>query len=883
MHSQPSRWPVTSGVVPFQSEPFTRRTETGPGPWDALHPGLTVILGPDKERLATATYPGGTGKSRLAAEFAASLWGAGELDLLVWLEAGSRDAIFAGYARALTDIRVAAPASKPEAAASSFLAWLAETGRRWLVVLDGLADPADAEGLWPQGPSGETIVTTGLADLSPSLVTVGNEGKGRPAPDVLPVAVPAFSPREALDYLSDRLNDDPYRSAGALDLAMAMQCMPSALALAVTYLLDTGQDCRQYRVALDRHRRADADETQAGLAASWMLAAERAMQFPPTDLAWPTLKLTAVLGPGWVPGAVLTSHAACAYVTGRPDVASADQASVRAAFGNLQQVGLVAIEPADEVHTVRMPAALQSSVRQVMGQAEVRRTVQAAADALCQVWPDDGSKPWLQQALRERAISLWRNDDQALWMLGRHPMLVRIGQNLDDSGMAKTALSYWRDLSARCAGYLGARAPATLQIRERLAAAAIAADHAEEAISLLEQLVTDLDETAGAASPQALTTRMNLVRALRTAGRLSDAILLGNRIAADSDRILGPAHGLTTAILCELARAYDGAGQFPRAIGALERCVAVRGQTIGLMHPDTLAARHSLAQAYRRANRGPDAIRLYQEVLGHLEAAGPGARSDAVTARENLAIAYYQSGQPDDAVTTLERALAEWRRVPGSSAASTLRARANLAAICCLSGRLKEAIRLYLSQAEDLERIRGTSHPDLFCARRNLAGAYHKARRLQDAVELGTATLDGCEQILGPGHRETLSARANLAHAYHATGQLKRASAHFDRALRDCERALGPADPLTTAVRELRVRYLAGRQGAAPIISPPAELPAPVSGPALPGADIQDRAGTAGPDPGAGAQDRSNRSRFITFTQAATKSRANFSLASSLA
>jgi len=50
---------------------------------------------------------------------------------------------------------------------------------------------------------------------------------------------------------------------------------------------------------------------------------------------------------------------------------------------------------------------------------------------------------------------------------------------------------------------------------------------------------------------------------------------------------------------------------------------------------------------------------------------------------------------------------------------------------------------------------------------------------------------------------------------------LKRASAHFDRALRDCEQSLGPDDSLTDAVRVPRKRYLAGRQGTAPIITGP--------------------------------------------------------------
>lgn len=827
VQAPPGRWPVMSGTVPFAAEPYTPRPETGQGPWDAFRPGLTVILGPDGDRGASASGRSGTGKTRLAAEFAARLWAAAELDLLVWLDAGSRDSIVTGYAQALAAIRVAAPAGKPEAAASQFLTWLADTGRRWLVVLDGLAEPADAEGLWPQGPGGQSIVTTALAGLSPSPVVAGTTIQElAPGPAPVSIGLSPFSPREALDFLSDRLNDDPYRSAGALDLAMALGCLPAALALAVTYLLDTWQDCRQYRLALEQRRRAEAGEVRTDpLAASWMLAIERAMEFAPTDLPWPALRLAAVLGPSWVPGAVLTSSAACAYITGRQDVTKADQANVRAAFGNLQQVGLVAIEPADEVRTVRLPAALRSSVLQVMGAAEVRRAVQAAADALCESWPERRSQPEMEQALRHCANSVRRCDDQALWNPGGHPLLVRIGENLDDAALAETAFIYWRELAARCARSLGARSPVTIQIRERLAAAAMAAGRIDEAVGLRERLAADLDEIAGPAHPQAIASRASLVMALRAAGRLSEAVVLGTQIASDSDRVFGPAHAQTTAILWELGSANYEAGQHATAIGAFERCLGLRAQAMGLMHPDTLAARQKLAEAYRRAGRGKDAIRLYQDVLSQLEnAAARSARADAVAARENLAIAYYHAGMTDDAVTTLERVLAEWRRVPGSDAGSTLKARANLAAICCRTGRLKEAIRFYESELEDLERLRGSGHPDLLRARWNLAAAYHKARRLSEAVELGEATVADCERILGPGHRETLASRANLAHAYHATGMLKRASAHFNRALRDCERALNPDDPLTGEVRALRVRYLSGRHGAAPIICPPVEL-----------------------------------------------------------
>lgn len=824
MQPQSRAWPVLSGTVPVLTEGHIWRPETGQGPWDCLRPGTVVVLGPGGDPRASATGCGGTGKTQLAAAFAIKLWTAGELDLLVWLHAGGRDSIIAGYARALADIGVAAPPGKPEAAAAGFLSWLAVTGRRWLVVLDGLAEPADAEGLWPYGPGGQVLVTTGLAGLSPGLAPAGGTGPGaRPsAAGQLAIAVPAFSQREAIDYISARLSDDPFHAAGSVDLAIALDCQPVALALAVAYMRDSGQDCRQYRLACAQQGQHGLDMVASNpLAPFWMLAVDRASGFAPGELAWPALKLAAVLGPARIPGAVLTSSAACAFVTGRPSATDGDRARVRAAFGNLARLDLVRIQPDDEIRTVWMPAALQFSVRQAMAPADLHRAVRAAADATCESWPEGGAEADLEQALRDCATSVRRCGNLALWRPDCHPLLVRVGQSLDNAGMAETAFIYWRDLADRSAGYLGARSPHVLQIRELMADAAAAAGRTDEVIGLRERLAADIEDAVGSIHPQAIRSRASLAKALRTTGRLSDAISLGERVAADTDLVFGPAHEQTTESLRELGSAYGEAGRYPEAIRMLQRCLSAREQTIGLMHPGTISARHHLARAYQRADRADKAIRLYQEAVAKVENVVGAAHRDAVISRENLAVAYYHAGQADQAATTFERAVAEWQRVPGTGPADTLNARVNLAAVYCSDSRLKEALPLYQSALADLQRIRGPGHPDTLRVRWNLAAACHKARRLPEAIQIGEATLADCEQILGPGHWDTLTARANLAHAYHSAGRLKRASAQFDRALRDCERSLGPDDPLTSAVRELRKRYLAGRQGAAPIIAPP--------------------------------------------------------------
>jgi tetratricopeptide (TPR) repeat protein len=823
---RPRSWPVLSGTVPRLAQGFSRRPETGHGLWEGLRPGVTVIVGPDGNRTAGTGSGSGTGKTQLAVACARRMWAAAEVDLLVWLDAFSRDRIVAGYARALADLRLGAAPDKPEAAASRFLAWLSDTGKRWLVVLDGVTEAADIEGLWPQGPSGQALVTTSLAGLSPppAMPRIAARKGSPPSPQQVTIRLAAFSHREALQYLTDRLNDDPYHSAGALDLAATLGCLPVGLDLAVAYLLDTGQECRQYRLAYEKYLR-DWTGGIAGdmLAPAWMLAIDRARQFAPADLAWPALTLAAVLGPAPIPGAILTSAAASAYVTGQQEVTERVVANLGAAFGNLQQVGLVTIEPDNEVRTVHMHAALQSSVRQILGPAGVRRVVQAAADAICEVWPDEGVRPEMEQALRDCATSLRRCDEPALWHPGCHPLLIRAGKSLDDAGMAETAVNYWRDLARRCAEYYGASSQLGFQLRERLAGAVAPAGHADEAIGLREELAADNDEVAGPTHPQAIISRATLASSFRSAGRIAEAISLGILVVADSENVFGPVHARTRQILRELGGAYCDAGQYREAIDLLTRCLVVAAETIGIMDPETVATRGQLADAYRRAGRGNEAIALYQDALAQVQKAVGATRPDAVTARQGLALAYHRAGRTDDAATTLERALAEWRRVPEADATSTLVARTSLAAIYCVSGRAKQAIPLYESVLADCNRIYGPAHPDTFRARRNVAAACHYARRHAEAVDLGEALLEECEPALGQGHRETLTVRANLAHAYHATGRLKRASAHFDRAQRDCEQALGPDDQLTKAVRDLRQRYLRGRQGSAPIVTPPGE------------------------------------------------------------
>ncbi|MGH3943158.1 MAG: NB-ARC domain-containing protein, partial [Pseudonocardiaceae bacterium] len=153
------RWPHRVGAVPLLADCFQERAPQMRGLDEAVSAGRTAVL------TQVLSGLGGVGKTQLASAYARRIWDDDELDLLVWVTARSRDAVQARYAQAATEIGQAPPGDV-ETAAEWFLGWMQTTTRRWQVVLDDLSDPADLQGLWPEGPGGRVLVTTRRRDAA---------------------------------------------------------------------------------------------------------------------------------------------------------------------------------------------------------------------------------------------------------------------------------------------------------------------------------------------------------------------------------------------------------------------------------------------------------------------------------------------------------------------------------------------------------------------------------------------------------------------------------------------------------------------------------------------------------------------------------------------
>lgn len=714
--AQTGQWPVVSGEIPPLTDALVTRQETGLSLAAGLPPGQTTVLIPG-DGLAGRGFGalGGSGKTCLAAALASQHRQQGLTDLVVWVHASGPDAVVTGYAQALRDAGVPDPGEGPERAASHFLAWLAGTTRPWLVVLDGLRDPAALTGRWPQGAAGRVLVTTELPDSAAA------------APGPRFVKVGAFSPREALAYLSVSLRADPDQRIGAVDLARDLGFMPVTLGQAAACIAETGMDCRQYR-ARWAERRSHPALVQAGpgisaMAAAWSLSAELADRFPPMGLAGRALALVSLLAPGGIPGAVLTSGPACAYVTGQPGMAPDGEAGVRAAVHNLARAGLLVIDPGSVARTVLVHPMTQAFARQSLTAAAGTEAARAAAGAISVAWAARDVPPAVAQALRDCTASLREVAGSLLWRPECHPVLMQAGQSLDRGGLAGPAAGYWQGLLAASQRLAGAGHPQTAAIRDLLASAYLASGQVSDAIGLFEAALAEQERALGSDHPDTEAARERLADAYLAADHGEGAVQLAERTLAGREQVLGPAHPDSLAAREKLARSYLSTGRPGEAVAAFGDTVADLERTRGPRHPDTIAARSGLASAYLEAGQLREAISVSKRTLADCEGVLGPDHPDTIAACGSLAAAYRSANKRKDAIRLYEQALGGAERVLGPDHPDTLRTRSDLAAAYESAGKHAAAVAQYERTWRDAERVFGTAHPFTQAAHGNLNAA----------------------------------------------------------------------------------------------------------------------------------------------------------------
>ncbi len=707
-------WPVRSGQVPPLADRFSARPETGPDLAMALDRSPMIALVPRSRRVGAGSsqdWLRSSGKTQLAAFFAESQWRARSIDLLIWIDASSAASILSGYveaARVITGTRLPGIA---ESVAASFLGWLSQTDKSWLVVLDDLPDIEVLQGLWPGGPSGQVVITT--ANTQPM---VGLR-------DILVVEIGPFSRREAMSYLVGRLSSDPDQRRGAIDLIEDLDCQPQALAQATATIGSSWMTCVEYREQF--HRRLAVFNPPPGsplpaAGVTWTLSVDHADQLLPGGFAQSCLAVAAMLDGHGVPASVFSAPAACTYIAGGSLSAGQAAERTRMALVVLEQAGLISIDRSTEPPIVRMSPILQRAVRVAMSPNMVEQSALAAATALLESWPEGERGTWLGQSLRASAASLRRATGGLLWTNGLHPLLLRAGQSLDDASLTGPAVDYWTQLTSTGDQVFGPGHPDSMIAAERLADAYVAAGRVSEAVAWYQRIMADWGRAFGPDHPRTLAARVRLGRVLVTAGLYDDAIAVLTAALNDAERAYGPTHPECAIIRDEVAAGYRAAGELNEAIRLYRLILGERERSLGNQHPDTMQTRQQLAEAYLADGRTKESFSQYK------------------------------------------KAVADLQRTQGADHPDTLRAQGALASAYHQAGRMALAVQMFEQVHASLTSVLGSDHPDTLSAALNLGRVYYGVGRLTDAGALLADTVARGERVLAPADPLTRAARESL-------------------------------------------------------------------------------------------------------------------------
>ncbi|MEV6448953.1 tetratricopeptide repeat protein [Amycolatopsis sp. NPDC051716] len=609
--------PYRTGAMPQHATALQPRGAIGEFARILEHGDTAVLTSNSAVRTGVISGLGGVGKTQIALAYAEQAWAAGMLDLLVWVTAGSRDAVVSAYAELATELDGHTDPD-PDRGARRLLSWLATTKARWLIVLDDLRQPHDLDGLWPPaGETGRVIVTTRRRDAA-------LRGPGRRQIDI-----GVFTCEEAHDYLRDALADQPLLRDNITELAAGLGYLPLALAQAVAYMIDRDLSCTAYLARWNDCRRRLAtlfpetgglpDQQRATVATTWSLSIEHANQLEPTGLARPILDVASMLDANGIPTGVFATSAVTGLLTAIT-AREIDAEEASDALGCLHRLTLITRSPDSAARAVRVHALVQRATREAMPKAGLKRVTNAAADALLEIWPDIETDPQLGQVLRTNTAKLAEYNGPDLWTPGAHPILFRAGQSLGDAGLVTEARTYFAELR-----------------------------------SVAEQQL-------GHGHPTTLTVRHSLGRWQGEAGDPAGAATEFQRVLDDRIRVLGPEHADTLQTRDSLAYWRARTGDPAGAADEYERLLAIQLRVLGRDHPDTSTTRNNLA--YWRGETGHPAAaaaefeRLLDERLRSL---GPD-HPKTLRTLDNLAYWLTASGDPAGATAALDR-LAYWREL----------------------------------------------------------------------------------------------------------------------------------------------------------------------------------------------------------------------------
>jgi RNA polymerase sigma factor (sigma-70 family) len=587
----------------------------------------------------------GLGTTQLAAAYARAKLEAG-WRLVAWVNGADAGSLLAGLAAVAdaTGLTYDDSGRGTIDAAATVRHWLETDGDRCLLVLDDVSDPEVLEEFVPVYGTARVLITS----TRQSAANLGN---------AIPVHV--FSTAEASAFLAGRTGLDD--EVGAALVAAALGHVPLALALATPVIAGQRSGYAGY---LDRLRATSANVSLTGddgqpcppsFARTVLLSLQAVRAADRTGACTRVMEIMSVLSAAGVRRELL-------YAAGKAGVLASGRH--RIAAGPVDRVlewlsdrSLLTFSV--DGQTVILHRLVAQVIRNELDRRQTLTAVCEAAAFVLDVYSRAlvgsqdrravrGIPQQVTALLDSLAGPVTEVDEELAWLLVRL-QFVAFYHLLELGDSTPQAIVVGEPLAQALERLLGPDHPDTLNSRNSLAAAYLAAGRVAEAIPLFEQTLTVRQRTLGPDDPETLTSQNNLASAYQDAGRTAEAIRLYEQNLEVRERLLGPDYPSTLNSRGNLAAAYQDAGRAADAIPLLERTLAARERVLGPDHPDAQTSRKNLARAYQEVGRAAEAIPLLETLADRKRVLRPD-HPDAQTSRKNLASADLVAGQLADAL-----------------------------------------------------------------------------------------------------------------------------------------------------------------------------------------------------------------------------------------
>jgi RNA polymerase sigma factor (sigma-70 family) len=583
----------------------------------------------------------GLGTTELAAAHARAKLEAG-WRLVAWVNGADTGSLLGGLAAVADATGLTYDDSGPgttDAAAMVRLS-LETDGDRCLLVFDNVSDPELLQEFVPAHGTARVLITS--PRQAPA--NLGN---------TIPVNV--FSTAEASAFLARRTGLDD--EAGAAAVAAALGHLPLALALAAPVI--AGQRAG-YASYLDRLQATSADVSLTpdgrqpyapSFAQTVLLSLQAVRAADRTGVCTRVMEIMSVLSAAGVRRELLhAAGQAGVLASGRHRIAAGP---VDRVLKWLSERSLLTFSL--DGQTVILHHLVARVIRNELDRRQMVTAVCEAAAFVLDVYSRALVGSHDRRAVREvpQQVTALLDclggpvievDEELGWLLLRL-QFVAFYHLLELGDSTPQAIAVGEPLAQDLERLLGPDHPDTLNSRNSLAAAYLAAGRVAEAIPLFEQTLTVRQRTLGPDDPETLTSQNNLASAYQDAGRTAEAIRLYEQNLEARERLLGPDHSSTLNSRGNLAAAYQDAGRAAEAIPLLERTLADRERVLGPDHPDAQTSRKNLARAYQEVGRAAEAIPLLERTSADRKRVLRPDHLDAQTSRKNFADAFPPAGQ----------------------------------------------------------------------------------------------------------------------------------------------------------------------------------------------------------------------------------------------